>query len=313
MYDYIQELKHVDLNQEFIKILLLKYKGSSKTAKKDFGRIDQGELNDFQYITEVFLSPEALKQTLKKSADIHLYYIHSARLKLVASLLPPASRILDLGGANGSIYNMGYPHKFKKITIVDLPPADRIDMYKSLKMKAEKTTNGIIDTHYGSMTNLKFTKDNSIDMVWSGESIEHISVDDGKIMLKEAFRVLRPGGSLCLDTPNGIITSIQVRDAGVKFIHPEHKIEYTPRQLQKMLKKAGFKIIVSRGICEMKNTIKNNRIDYTDFILGNSLTENINTAYMQYYQCIKPEPLKHRLKRRAPARLMLRVKGYLLK
>lgn len=288
------------LDQETVKALLSKIKGNQKSLKQDYKRLNKGEINDFQYVTELMLSPESVKRAIKHAVDVHLFYIHNARIKLVASLLPKADRILDLGGANGSIYQMGYPHKFKKITIVDLPPEDRDAMYKNLKMKAEKTPNGVIDTHYGSMTNLKFARDNSVDMVWSGESIEHITVSEAKTMLKEAYRVLRPGGSLCLDTPNGLVTSIHVRDAGVEFIHPEHKIEYTPKHLRKMLKKAGFKIIESRGVCEMKNTVMNNAIDYTDFVLGNPLPYRIDNAYIQYYRCVKQEPTKSKLKRRTP-------------
>ena len=43
------------------------------------------------------------------AADIHLFMIHNASVKLVATQLPQADVIVDLGGAAGSLYDMGYP------------------------------------------------------------------------------------------------------------------------------------------------------------------------------------------------------------
>ena len=275
--------------------LILEQEIPKTKLKTTLTRLKAGEISTRQYIAELILSPDYLKLSREKSTDLHLYFAHSARLKLVTTLLPRAETILDLGGANGSIYDMGYPHKFRKITIVDLLPTDRVEMYKKLKMKAQKTPNGVIDIHYGDMSDLSFAKDNSVDLVWSGESVEHIPQDAGRKMLKEAFRVLKPGGFLCLDTPNRLVTEIHTRDAGVEFIHPEHKIEYTPKQLTKMIKNAGFNITESRGICEMKRSFETKQFDYTDFVTGNPLPHKIESAYMQYYRCQKPYPLKARV------------------
>ena len=248
--------------------------------------------NTQQYLVELFLSHDFLNLSLKNAMAFHLLYAHHARLQLVSSLLPAASKIVDLGGANGSIYEMGYPHKFDEIIVVDLPPDDRDPMYKDLDLKPKVTPSGKISVHFGDMTDLSFLPDNSIDLVWSGESIEHVDEDAGRRMVKEAFRVLRPGGSFCLDTPNRLIT--QIHTSG--FIHPEHKLEYYPKQLQHMLKQAGFKIVDQRGIREMPVTHKTQEFNYQDYIVGNPLPKDVDSAYMQYYHCMKPVPLHKRPK-----------------
>jgi SAM-dependent methyltransferase len=278
------------LNNDDIKFLnkiIVNKKISSKTTSEIAKRLDAGDLSDEQYFLELILSAEFLSTCRKNAIDYHLYFIHHARLKLVATLLPKAGIILDLGGANGSIYDMGYPYKFDQIVVVDLPPENRTEMYKDLSLRSKVTPNGPIDIHFGDMSDLSFVSDNSVDLVWSGESIEHISEEAGTKMIDEAFRVLKPGGYFCLDTPNRLMTEIHTKDADVEFIHPEHKIEYYPKKLQKKLKKAGFKIRDKRGICEMRNTSKSKEIDYTDFILGNPLPYDIDTSYMQYYACQK--------------------------
>lgn len=277
--------------QECNKLLLNKDLSVNK-ATEIAERINAQKGSTQQYLVELFLSHEFLNLSLQNAMAFHLFYAHHARLQLVSSLLPKAKRIVDLGGANGSIYEMGYPHQFDEIIVVDLPPDDRDPMYKDLDLKPKKTPNGKISVHFGDMTDLSFLPDDSIDLVWSGESIEHVDEAAGKRMVNEAFRVLRPGGSFCLDTPNRLIT--QIHTSG--FIHPEHKLEYYPKQLQQMLKRSGFKIVDKRGIREMPSTHRTKEFDYQDYIVGNPLPKDVDSAYMQYYHCTKPVPLRKRPK-----------------
>lgn len=270
--------------------LLLGRVVSDSKAKEIANKINAQDSNTQQYLVELFLSKDFLNHSLKNAMAFHLLYAHYARLQLVSTLLPQADKIVDLGGANGSIYEMGYPYKFDEIVVVDLPPADRDPMYKDLKMRAKKTPNGKISVHFGDMSDLSFLPDNCVDLVWSGESIEHIDEAAGRRMVKEAFRVLRPGGSFCLDTPNRLITKIHTSG----FIHPEHKLEYYPNQLQRLLRSSGFKIVDKRGIREMPRTYSTKQFDYTDYITGSPISKDVNSSYMQYYHCIKPLPLRDR-------------------
>ncbi len=75
-----------------------------------------------------FNRPEYVRWASRHAADLHLQMIHNARLKLIATCLPKARVIVDLGGAAGSIYGLGYPYKFRELIVVDLPPDDRHDV-----------------------------------------------------------------------------------------------------------------------------------------------------------------------------------------
>ncbi len=268
--------------------ILLGKKISDSKARSIAKRLKDGKSSLQSYLVELFLSPDFINESLSKAMDFHLLFAHHARLLAVSSLLPPAKIIVDLGGANGSIYEMGYPHKFKEITIVDLPPGMRDPMYKDLVVKKQNTPNGKIGVHFGDMCDLSFIPDSSVDLVWSGESIEHVDEESGIKMIREAFRILKPGGSFCLDTPNRIITKIHTEWSGGGFIHPEHKLEYYPDQLESALTSEGFVVSLKKGIRNMPKTYANGVFDYSDYILGSPICDDVTSSYMMYFHCIKP-------------------------
>jgi 2-polyprenyl-3-methyl-5-hydroxy-6-metoxy-1,4-benzoquinol methylase len=53
----------------------------------------------------------------------------------------------------------------------------------------------------GNANKLLF-EDNSFDAVFSGDFFEHITLEDKKAVIKEAYRVLKPGGVFTIKTPN---------------------------------------------------------------------------------------------------------------
>lgn len=223
----------------------------------------------------------------KKAIDEHLNLIHHARIKLVSTLLPQGEIVLDLGGANCPLYKMGYPHKFKKLYLIDLPPENRCDMYKEIVIDPN-CDGGEVAIKYGDMTELGDFPDESVDFVWSGQSIEHVSQEDGEKMCRAAFRVLKPGGAFCLDTPNRLLTEIHTRDIGGGFIHPEHCIEYKPGQLRELLERTGFEIKHSYGVCEMPSTLASGAFCYEDFLCGRQVTDEIDSGYIQFFHSVKP-------------------------
>lgn len=159
--------------------------------------------------------------------------VHQSRMILIRHCLPDAEIIVDLGGAStahpeGALLGLGYPYKPREILIVDLPPEERL-LASAEATKKYVTSDGInVRYLYRSMADLAPITDESVDMVFSGESIEHITEEDGDRVCQEAYRVLKPGGCFCLDTPNGALTRLQSPD---EFIHPEHKIEYHVHEL----------------------------------------------------------------------------------
>jgi predicted SAM-dependent methyltransferase len=61
--------------------------------------------------------------------------------------------------------------------------------------------------------------DNAFDYVFSEHMIEHISIDDGEFMMKECYRILKPGGKIRIATPDleAVVKVFTTPDV------PEHK------------------------------------------------------------------------------------------
>lgn len=234
-----------------------------------------------------WFSTQVSDEIKTKAIDEHLTRIHQARVHLVSTQLPPGDVVLDLGGANCPLFRMGYPHEFKKLYLIDLPPEDRCDMYKEIAVDTVGAWQGEVVVKYGDMTELGAFADQSVDFVWSGQSIEHVSLEAGRRMCQAAYRVLKVGGHFCLDTPNRLVTRIHTQDIGGGFIHPEHCFEYEPAQLRQLLEEAGFTVSVVKGVCEMPSTVNTGVFDYTDFIYGKTLTDKVQDSYIQYFHCVK--------------------------
>lgn len=245
------------------------------------------QLTMFECAMQIISSSEFMAKVIRDSKLIHPYLINFARVHMVRTLLPAADNILDLGGANAPLYTMGYDHAFRNMVLVDLPPSDRYGEYKDVELERSDLNSRVV-INYGDMSVLDRYEDNSFDLVWSGQSIEHISLDAGHRMCAEAYRVLKPGGRLCIDTPNRTITSIHTRDIGGGFIHPEHKHEYYPYELQKELCSIGFVIEQAKGICEMPTTKRTGVFCYDDFVLGSTIVNNPDDGYIFFLMARKP-------------------------
>ena len=174
--------------------------------------------------------------------------LHTSRSDFIIGL-PRASRIVDLGGghttdARGALVTLGYPYAFDELVIVDLPPDDRHPLYHSERFLVQETESGRVTYEYRSMVDLAFLEDDSVDLVYSGQSIEHVTEAEGDEVLHHVRRILRPGGYLGLDTPNGRVTRLQQAE----FIDPDHKVEYTLDQLRAKLVAAGLDVVSERGL-----------------------------------------------------------------
>jgi len=174
--------------------------------------------------------------------------LHASRSEFIIGL-PRARRIVDLGGGHttderGALVTLGYPYDFDELVIVDLPPDDRHPLYRSERYLVVESERGRVSYEYRSMVDLSFLEDDSVDLVYSGQSIEHVSEAEGDEVLTHVRRILRPGGHLALDTPNGRLTRLQQDD----FIDPDHEVEYTLVQLRDKLTAAGLEVVSERGL-----------------------------------------------------------------
>ncbi|MGH9044438.1 MAG: methyltransferase domain-containing protein [Acidimicrobiales bacterium] len=209
------------------------------------------------------------------------FSIHAGRSQFIKSL-PKASRIVDLGGTHlnnpdGAFVRLGYPYQFEELTVIDLPSEARHEFYKSsLRPDRVETERGTVRYQYHSMTDLSAFPDESVDLVFSGESFEHVSADDGRKVLGEAFRVLIPGGYIAIDTPNARVTRIQQQE----FIDPDHKIEYTYPQLRDALRDAGFQIGSAKGLNLAQRSVETAVFDI-DEVAGNcGMYDQVEDCYI---------------------------------
>lgn len=218
-----------------------------------------------------------------------LVSMHVGRCEFVRSL-PRARRILDLGGTSqqdpdGALVALGYPYEFDELVIVDLPFDERHDLYSgSSRVEHVDGRLGPVKYLYQSMTDFGAFDDSSFDLVYSGQSFEHVTPEEGKQVLAGVMRVLRPGGWLALDTPNGPVCRVQQE----AMINPDHEIEYSHEEMTELLLAAGFEISEAKGISWMGKSVRTGRFDDDELRRNVGLYHEIEESYLLAYLCQKP-------------------------
>lgn len=216
--------------------------------------------------------------------------LHLSRCDFVCSL-PRARRILDLGGTHqqnpeGAFVRLGYPYPFEKLTLVDLPHEDRHEIYQSSELvHAVQTPLGPVEYAYHSMSDLSRYADDSYDLAYSGQTIEHVTEDECDRVLDEVFRVLRPGGWFAVDTPNDTVCRLQTAD----FINDDHKIEYTHEQFGTKLEKAGFEIARAQGLNYLGRAASEGGFAMAEVAANRGVYGEPQDCYLLAYVCRKPE------------------------
>lgn len=248
-------------------------------------RLKAGEFTLEDLSIRITLGAEFLQQFFARPQRHHLHVLHAARLKLIRGFLPGGRRILDVGGANGSMLDYGYQQKFEELILTDIPADQRIPELRDIDLMRKWAGRGNVRVLYTSLTDLSALSDGSVDLVWVGQVVEHITEEELKIALREIFRVLQPGGHFCFDTPNGILTRIHSPD---QLIHPEHKKEYTPAELRTVIGEAGFQIEEELGMVSMPRTYRTRVFSYEEMVLNSGFSRDLDSCYLVYFSCMKP-------------------------
>jgi len=84
--------------------------------------------------------------------------------------------------------------------------------------------------------------DSAVDLVFAGQTIEHLWPHELTGFLSEARRVLRPDGLLVMDSPNRSISE------SLGWHQPQHTMELTVGEIQDLVMAAGFRTTALKGI-----------------------------------------------------------------
>jgi SAM-dependent methyltransferase len=82
----------------------------------------------------------------------------------------------------------------------------------------------------------------SVDLVFAGQTSEHLWAEELAGFLLEAHRVLTPGGLLALDSPNRLVTE------HLLWSHGGHTIELAAGEMEHLLELAGFDVETVAGV-----------------------------------------------------------------
>ena len=177
---------------------------------------------------------------------------HMRRLVETALLVPPASagaRMVDLGTHPAVLNVLAQVGGYDQVDGVDCdegrPSSWSVEMpvWASDEVRTYRVHNRDVQRD-----RLPFEND-SVDLVTCLETLEHLL--DPMHLLIESNRILKPGGTLLLTTPNVVSWRSMLRAAVHKhpLVYPvlipgldtnRHNIEYTPRLARALLTAAGF-------------------------------------------------------------------------
>ncbi len=163
---------------------------------------------------------------------------HEARLRTLGAIfrkyISPGSRVLDVGSGYSIFFliTTDWPYD---MTCCDLDSA-AMDKMRGLVPGWEWVVADAADLPWD---------DASFDAVYAGEIIEH--VPDTGAALAEWRRVLAPGGTLILSTPNRDRLLARANRSEIP-VHPEHVREMNLPELRGALSSHGFEVLRTTGI-----------------------------------------------------------------
>lgn len=162
---------------------------------------------------------------------------HRARLDAAAALLPPTrgTRSLDLAAGAG-ILTWRFPDS--GLVSIDL----RLDACQAIRAHTRDARALVAE-----LRELPFAS-GTFDQVYFLETLEHLPIDEGRAVLREIRRVLRPGGRCLLTTPNyrshwvlleWLLDRLQLTPP---FAEGQHVSKYDPSSLRTMVESAGWRV-----------------------------------------------------------------------
>ena len=177
------------------------------------------------------------KYTGKSKVFVHPKHFLNAK-PWFTNYLQKKDLVLDLGSGNGQ--NAIKSSNYSKKVI-------GVEMDKNLIEIAQQSVyeKGIKNIKFqaGNLEEKLEFKSNSFNKVIFLDVLEHLRKRDE--ILKEVYRVLKPKGIIMVGVPNKTTSWKKMqRSVGISsFSDPDHKIEFSQNDVNKLLKKFKFKII----------------------------------------------------------------------
>jgi SAM-dependent methyltransferase len=260
---------------------------------------DVGAKSCAKRINQFWFSPLVLIARLMRSAEFKQPYfkrtplqqLHRARMLWVQQL-PPANTILDIGGSSpnvpeGALIEMGYPHRPEKLIIFDKPPHEQ---YWGTPNYSQANTLvrpwGQVQYMHGyaeDILNNDELRYQKFDMIYMGQVVEHIFEDKLPTVLNWIKEHLAEGGKFIFDTPNRLITRFETGED--RYIDPDHKREYTPKEFAALLSATGFTVNQQWAILDMPNVVSSGTYGIKDFYSGEPLSTTSDNGYCFAMAC----------------------------
>lgn len=243
--------------------------------------IAAGRFNQQNVVNTILASDEYLSRF-----GIDLLSIqHRSRQEWIRTV-PRFDRILDIGGSSptlreGSLIELGYPHRPSRLDILDRPPDQQYWGKPQYDQSAPAQFEwGEVRYFHGSgerVADVAALQDRHYDCVFMGQAIEHIYPEALPEMLGWIRAHLAPGGRLVFDTPNRLLTKIQCPGS---LIDPDHKREYTPDEMERVMTAAGFRVTRKTGMVHLPKQAASGRYDPREFAEGALLSDDVDACYI---------------------------------
>lgn len=250
--------------------------------------IKAGQFEEKALVRMMIQSPEFQQRQKEGLAFGEL--LHEARKQWCASL-PGFERVLDIGGSSptmpeGALIELGYRHRPKSISILDLPPEEQY-WGKPVYEQGERRLFdwGVVSyIHCGAekVQQCDELQEKTFGMVYLGQAIEHIEADALPGVLSWSREHLEPEGRLIFDTPNRALTRVQLPD---RYIDPDHKYEYEPGEMAEVLAHAGFEVVNSWGLLAMPTTLSSGQFEPEEAYRGELLNRQPESSYVFAMEC----------------------------
>jgi SAM-dependent methyltransferase len=212
-----------------------------------------------------------------------LYAQVRAKLHRLIKTVNGKPLLLDVGGRK-SPYTIGLG---ASITVIDLPRESEtqeklhLGINKKIIQETKKFRSNIKEIVLKDMIQSDFTGE-SFDIAVAVEVLEHVEADEA--FVSEVARVLKPGGTFLMTTPNG---------DWVKNKNPDHKRHYLREQLAALLTKYFDQVEVDYAVVggyTRKLGLKSWSVRHPFQTVGSMLGNFIN-SYQSAGEKIKDQPV----------------------